>query len=225
MYSCGTGRPPRERIKAARKNLQAGRVGVALFSVERPLEDFTETAMQLLDFAKEHNFEPIQPAEWHRHLPPSVAAGLPLQDTAVFSVSDEHSDTAQFSERYRFSLEDCANTLVLRYSRDGLEHHAAVINLGSRRLDVNGAVKARLGAKRISFAKREVATELTAMEFGGITAFGLPKDMKILVDEEVMRRKFVVMGAGYRRTKILLDPNLLSALDNVEVAPLTVQEP
>jgi prolyl-tRNA editing enzyme YbaK/EbsC (Cys-tRNA(Pro) deacylase) len=180
--------------------------------------------MQLLDFAKEHNFDPIQPASWGMHLPNPVASALPSQDVAVFSVNDEHSDTAQFSERYRFSLDDCANTLILRYSRDGLEHHAAVINLGSRRLDVNGAVKALLGARRVSFAKREMATELTGMEFGGITAFGLPRDMRILVDEAVTRRTFVVMGAGFRRTKLLLDPNLLRALDNVEVASLTLQE-
>lgn len=180
--------------------------------------------MQLLDLAKKHNFDAIPRDQWPMHLPPSVASGLPAQDVAVFSVRDEHSDTAQFSERYSFSLDDCANTLILRFARDGIEHHAAVVNLGSRRLDVNGAVKALLAAKRVSFAKREVAAELTGMEFGGITAFGLPEGMKILVDEEVTKRKFVVMGAGYRRSKILLDPNFLRGLANTEVASLTLQQ-
>ena len=87
-----------------------------------------------------------------------------------------------------------------------------MVNLGSRRLDVNGAVKALLGARRLSFAAREVATELTGMQFGGITAFGLPEGMPLLVDAAVFERPLVVMGAGVRETKLLLSPALLKDL-------------
>ncbi|WP_132690191.1 YbaK/EbsC family protein, partial [Pseudomonas aeruginosa] len=145
----------------------------------------------------------------------------PSAELVVFRVADEHSDTAAFSARYGFGLEDCANTLVLRYKRDGAEGYAAVVNLGSRRLDVNGAVKALLGARRLSFAAREVATELTGMQFGGITAFGLPEGMPLLVDAAVFERPLVVMGAGVRETKLLLSPALLKDLPGVVVAELS----
>jgi prolyl-tRNA editing enzyme YbaK/EbsC (Cys-tRNA(Pro) deacylase) len=159
------------------------------------------------------------------YLPAKVLTCLPIQDVIVFVVDDDASDTARFSERYGFDLEDCANTIVLRYRRAGVEQHAAVVTLGSRRLDVNGAVKERLGAQRLSFAKREVATELTGMEFGGITAFGVPDDWTILVDSAVMDRQQVVMGAGVRLAKLLLPPTLLVQLPNVDVAPLTLETP
>jgi len=177
--------------------------------------------MSLIDHAKRYGFDAIPLEARAAHLPAAVAAGLPEEGTMVFAVDDAHSDTAAFSERFGFGLEDCANTIVIRFTKDQQERHVAVVTLGSRRLDVNGAVKAHLGAKRLSFAKREVATELTAMEFGGITAFGLPADMPVLVDAAVMARPFVVMGAGYRRTKLFLAPGVLRTLPRVEIAELS----
>jgi prolyl-tRNA editing enzyme YbaK/EbsC (Cys-tRNA(Pro) deacylase) len=178
--------------------------------------------MSLDEFAKQFRFDAIPAGEHRQHLPAAVAARLPEQDVIVFPVDDEHSDTASFSAQYGFSLDDCANTLVLKYTKEGVDQYAAVVGLGSRRLDVNGAVKDALGARRLSFARREVATELTGMEFGGITAFGLPDGMRILIDQAVMEREFVVMGAGYRRTKILLATSALAALADAQVAPLAL---
>ncbi|MDC7701886.1 YbaK/EbsC family protein [Vogesella indigofera] len=177
--------------------------------------------MNIRDFARQFQFQPLA-AELHpQHLPASVASQVQGQELIVFAVADEASDTEQFSARYGFGLEDCANTIVLRYKKDGVEQHAAVVTLGSRRLDVNGAVKSALGAQRLSFAKREVATALTGMEFGGITALGLPASMRILVDAAVMARRYVVVGAGVRHSKLLLSPALLAQLAQAEVAALT----
>jgi prolyl-tRNA editing enzyme YbaK/EbsC (Cys-tRNA(Pro) deacylase) len=67
-----------------------------------------------------------------------------------------------------------------------------------------------------------VATELTGMAFGGITALGLPAGLRILVDAAVMAREFIVMGAGVRETKLLLAPAVLQRLPGVEVAELTL---
>ena len=155
-------------------------------------------------------------------LPAGVRAALPPSGVAVFAVDDDASDTAAFSARYGFDLSDCANTIVLRFRQDGADRHAAIVSLGARRLDVNGAVKARLGARKVSFADRDAATALTGMEFGGITAFGLPAGWRILVDAAVMARDEVVMGAGVRTLKLLVPPRLLAGLPGVEVAGLTL---
>jgi prolyl-tRNA editing enzyme YbaK/EbsC (Cys-tRNA(Pro) deacylase) len=165
----------------------------------------------------------IVPPERHAlHLPEDVLKALPAGVT-VFTVPDDASDTATFSARFGFDLEDCANTIVLRYRQDGIDRYAGVVSLGSRRLDVNGAVRAHLGAKKVSFADRETATALTGMEFGGITAFGLPADWRVLVDAAVMGREEVVMGAGFRAAKLLLPPGMLKALPTVELAELTLR--
>ncbi len=136
--------------------------------------------MDLHTFITMHSHELVKqldviPAEQlSAHLPAHVVEQLPAQGVTVFAVSDDASDTAEFSARYGFGLEDCANTIVVRYKKEGAEHYAALVSLGSLRLDINGAVKAALGAQRLSFAKREAAVEHSGMEFGGITAFGLP---------------------------------------------------
>jgi prolyl-tRNA editing enzyme YbaK/EbsC (Cys-tRNA(Pro) deacylase) len=164
----------------------------------------------------------IPPEQLTARLPAHVVAHLPPGEVIVFAVTDDASDTAAFSERYGFGLEDCANTIVIKYKKEGGEHYAAIVTLGSLRLDINGAVKAHLGAKRLSFAAREVAVEHSGMEFGGITAFGVPEDWRILVDAAVMEREQVVMGAGVREAKLLLPPAVLRSLKNCEVAALTL---
>jgi prolyl-tRNA editing enzyme YbaK/EbsC (Cys-tRNA(Pro) deacylase) len=160
--------------------------------------------------------------QWNAHLPAHVVAQLPRNGVTVFAVTDDASDTAEFSARYGFGLEDCANTIVIRYKKEGAEHYAALVSLGSRRLDINGAVKAALGAQRLSFAKKEAAVEHSGMEFGGITAFGLPADWRILVDAAVMERAQIVMGAGVRAAKLLLAPDMLGRASRCEVASLTL---
>jgi len=179
------------------------------------------TIASIHEFAQRFRFDPIPIEQRRAHLPPAVACVLPDEELVVFSCLDEHSDTAAFCLRYCVEPQDCANTLILKYTANQGEHHAAVVTLGSRRLDINGAVKEKLGAKRLSLARREIATEITGMEFGGITAFALPAGMRILIDAQVMGRDFVVMGAGYRRTKILLSPSTLTRLPLAEVASLT----
>lgn len=164
----------------------------------------------------------IAPDQLSARLPAHVIEQLPAHGVTVFGVADDASDTAAFSARYGFGLEDCANTIVIRYKKAGAEHYAALVSLGSRRLDINGAVKSALGAQRLSFAKREQAVEHSAMEFGGITAFGLPDDWRILVDAAVFERAQIVMGAGVRSAKLLLAPDVLRAWPRCEVAALTV---
>ncbi|MFM0597620.1 MULTISPECIES: YbaK/EbsC family protein [Paraburkholderia] len=173
-----------------------------------------------------HELDPrldvIPSGQLQAHLPAHVVEQLPAEGVTVFAVSDDASDTAAFSARYGFGLEDCANTIVVRYKKDGGEHYAALVSLGSLRLDINGAVKAALGAQRLSFAKREAAVEHSGMEFGGITAFGLPDDWRVLVDAEVMARSQIVMGAGVRAAKLLLAPDVLRQWPRCEVAALTL---
>jgi prolyl-tRNA editing enzyme YbaK/EbsC (Cys-tRNA(Pro) deacylase) len=177
--------------------------------------------MALIDAARAHGFEDVAFETRLEHVPATVAADLPREGVIVFPVPDQYADTAAFCEHFKCSMDDSANTLILKFTKEGGEHYAAVVALGSRRLDVNGLVRRYLGAQRLTFAKRDVATEMTQMEFGGITAFGLPRTMRILVDEPVMQRAHVVMGAGFRRTKLFLAPALLQSLPLVEVAQLS----
>ena len=88
--------------------------------------------------------------------------------------------------------------------------------LATHRLDVNRAVRGRLGRK-CSFAAPEETRQLTGHEIGGVTVFGLPPGLPIWVDAAVMTRVRIVLGGGSRRWKVIAPPSILLGLPGVEV--------
>jgi prolyl-tRNA editing enzyme YbaK/EbsC (Cys-tRNA(Pro) deacylase) len=128
----------------------------------------------------------------------------------------ELADTAAFCEAYGYELQDSANTIVVVGKSDPRTYVACVV-LASNRLDVNGAVRKKLGVKRASFADAATTAEITGMAIGGVTVVGLPDDLPIWVDSKVMGRKRIVLGGGSRSCKVLAPPAVLRELRNVEV--------
>ena len=143
-----------------------------------------------------------------------VLAGL--GDYELFPCDPALADTAQFCAAYGFELEESANTIVV-VGKSEPRVYAACIVLAPHRLDVNRTVKARLGTRKASFAAADETRELTGMEIGGVTPFGLPADLPIWVDSAVMARPKVVLGGGSRSWKVIADPAILLALPSVEV--------
>jgi prolyl-tRNA editing enzyme YbaK/EbsC (Cys-tRNA(Pro) deacylase) len=151
-----------------------------------------------------------------------VASSLPPHGVRGFLVTDDASDTAASAAKYGIDLGDCANTIVVRYRKDAAVHYAAAVILGSNRIDVNGSLKAALGAQRISFADREHVIATTGMEYGGVTAFGLPDNWSVVIDTSVMERAEIVMGAGVRAAKFVLEPVVLLGLPHVRVVSISI---
>src|SRR5262245_14400830 len=126
------------------------------------------------------------------------------------------ADTAAFCAAYGYELEDSANTIVIVGKSEPRTYVACVV-LANARLDVNGAVRKRLGVKRASFADAATTREITGMDIGGVTVVGLPDDLPVWVDGQVMRRERIILGGGSRSCKVLAPPTLLHRLPNVEV--------
>jgi prolyl-tRNA editing enzyme YbaK/EbsC (Cys-tRNA(Pro) deacylase) len=126
------------------------------------------------------------------------------------------ADTAAFCAAYGIVLEDSANTIVVAAKEDPPRYVACVV-LATHRLDVNGAVRKRLGARKVSFAPADVTAEVTGMVMGGVTPFGLPADIPVWVDAAVVERDRIVTGGGSRAMKLLHPPATLTALAPVEV--------
>jgi len=141
----------------------------------------------------------------------------------LFPCDPELADTAAFCAAYGFAPEDSANTILV-VGKSTPPKYAACVVLATTRLDVNRAVKQRLGV-RASFAAAEDTRALTGMEIGGVTVFGLPPDLPIWVDSRVMARERIVLGGGSRSCKVLAAPDILRALPNVEVVDGLATEP
>lgn len=126
------------------------------------------------------------------------------------------ADTARFCEAYGIDPADSANTILIASKRPPGPVAATVV-LATHRLDVNRAVRDAMGVSKVSFAPPDQTFQLTGMTLGGVTAFGLPEDMPVLIDATVMTRENIVMGGGNRFSKLRLAPTELVKLPTARV--------
>lgn len=154
-------------------------------------------------------------------LAPSVVAALSALDGAgdvgVAEIDPSLADTASFCSHYGVRPDESANCVVVAARREGATSHAACVVLATTRADVNGLVRRRLSARKVSFAPMEDAVAETGMEYGGITPVGLPHGWPVLVDALVVSRPRVVVGSGLRTSKLLLPGSFLASLPLAEV--------
>jgi prolyl-tRNA editing enzyme YbaK/EbsC (Cys-tRNA(Pro) deacylase) len=134
----------------------------------------------------------------------------------LFPCDPALADTTAFCAAYGFSPDESANTIVV-VGKAQPRVYAACVVLAPDRLDVNRTVRARLGTRKASFAGADETRELTGMEIGGVTPFGLPADVPVWVDAAVLERPRIVLGGGSRSWKVIAPPGILLALPNVEV--------
>ncbi|MFD7811400.1 YbaK/EbsC family protein [Streptomyces sp. NPDC059785] len=146
------------------------------------------------------------------------SGGVPADRILHVDTEPEWADTAVFLEHYgRELLDRSANCVVVAGKRGGETTLAACVVLSATRVDVNGAVRRRLGARKASFAPMDTATGETGMEYGGITPIGLPGHWPVLVDSAVVDLPYVLLGSGRRRGKLLVPGKALAELPNAEV--------
>jgi prolyl-tRNA editing enzyme YbaK/EbsC (Cys-tRNA(Pro) deacylase) len=152
-----------------------------------------------------------------------VALALKALDPAdaalvgVAEIDPGLADTAQFCAAYSSPLDRSANCVVVAGRRGEDTRYAACLVLATTRADVNGLVRKRLNARKASFAPMDDAVALTGMEYGGITAVGLPEDWPLLVDAAVAAAPAVVIGSGIRGSKLALPGELAARLPGAEV--------
>jgi prolyl-tRNA editing enzyme YbaK/EbsC (Cys-tRNA(Pro) deacylase) len=141
------------------------------------------------------------------------ATGQPFE---IVACDPDLADTAAFCEAYGYGPDQSANAIVVVGKGDPRIYVCCLV-LASTRLDVNGAVRKRLGRKKASFASADETAELTGMQIGGVTPYGLPADLPIWIDGAIMNVPDVIVGGGSRDRKLLVPPASLAALPNAEI--------
>lgn len=136
---------------------------------------------------------------------------------SVAPVDPELSDTAAFCAAYDVPTSASANCVVVTGRRDGEQRWAAAVVLATTRADVNGVVRRRMDVRKVSFASIADAVEVTGMEYGGITPFGLPVGWLVLIDRRVADAGRVIVGSGIRASKVLVTGADLALLPGAEI--------
>jgi prolyl-tRNA editing enzyme YbaK/EbsC (Cys-tRNA(Pro) deacylase) len=126
------------------------------------------------------------------------------------------ADTAAFVAAYGIPAERSANTIVVA-SKGAEPTYVACIVLATTSLNVNTVVRREMGVRKASFASAEPVRELTGMEIGGVTPFGLPDAMAVLVHPQVMVPDWIILGGGNRSSKLRLAPSVMTRLPSVRV--------
>ena len=149
---------------------------------------------------------------------PMVAAALTALgiEHEIVPCDPNFADTAEFCSKYGYPMETSANTIIVASTR-GAKVHCACLVQASKRLDVNHTVKGLMGVSRASFATAAETKDLTGMEIGGVTVFGLPKDIPLYVDAAMMDQPYLIVGAGSRAAKVRLVPAEFAKIPNCTV--------
>lgn len=145
-------------------------------------------------------------------------------DFELFACDPALADTAAFCAAYGFAPQDSANTILVIGKSDPPRYAACVV-LAPNRLDVNRVVRDRLGTRKASFAASDSTREITGMEIGGVTVFGLPETLPIWIDARVMARERVVVGGGSRWWKVILAPSDLLRIPGASVVEGLATDP
>lgn len=141
--------------------------------------------------------------------------GVPYE---LMQIDPAFADTAACCEKYALPLDSAGNTIIVASKKEPRKFGACVVK-ATRRLDVNHAVRALLGASKVSFASADETKELTGMMIGGVTVFALPPDLPIYVDDKLMAREWVILGSGSRSSKIKIAPEVFRRLPNATIVP------
>tara|TARA_B100000941_G_scaffold67694_1_gene45345 strand:+ start:435 stop:911 length:477 start_codon:yes stop_codon:yes gene_type:complete len=143
-----------------------------------------------------------------------------LDKLEVFECEDKFSDTQSFCDHYGYKIEDSCNAILIK-SKKPEEFYTLFCVLGSTRLDVNHKAKSLMGARKVSFASKEEAEEITSQIYGGISPLGLVPEIKIFIDKQVLTREKIFIGAGNRVSKFFLKPESLVELTQGRIEDLT----
>jgi prolyl-tRNA editing enzyme YbaK/EbsC (Cys-tRNA(Pro) deacylase) len=137
-----------------------------------------------------------------------------VNEILVAPINPEFADSAKFCDHYQVDPKLGANCVIVEAVRGDKRTLAACLIPVSCKADLNKTARKTLNARRVSFAPLQEVLELTKMEYGGVTPIGLPADWPILIDSQLINVDRLIIGGGYRRSKVSIPGKMLNELPN-----------
>ncbi|MEO6260124.1 MAG: YbaK/EbsC family protein [Thermoanaerobaculia bacterium] len=139
----------------------------------------------------------------------------------VLACDPELADTDAFCSSYDIPRDHAANTIIVVGKGDPRRYFGCLV-LATTKIDANHRLSALVGIRRLSFAAADETRELSGQAIGGVTVFGLPDSIPLIIDSAVMDRQWVIVGGGNRSSKIRVAPGELLKIPGARVAEIAV---
>lgn len=138
------------------------------------------------------------------------ARGVPFREFRhpgpVYSLEQAAEERGQRTEQV-------VRSLLFRLAQD---EYVMVLVAGPRQVDWK-ALRRHLGQSRLTTATADEVRAVTGYEIGAVSPFGLPRPMRVLLDESVTHEAELSIGSGERGVTVILSTaDLLRALGDVE---------
>jgi Cys-tRNA(Pro) deacylase len=147
---------------------------------------------------------------------PPVAAALTAQGIPhrVFRHAGPVRSLEQAAQERDQTPDQVIRSLLFRLGEDDF---AMVLMAGPAQVDWR-ALRRYLGQSRLTTATEEEVLSVTGYPIGAVAPFGLPRPVRVLVDESVLAQDAVSLGSGVRGVAVILSTaDLRRALGDVEV--------
>lgn len=131
---------------------------------------------------------------------------------------DAITNADDFSQALGYEIGRITKTLFVR-AHDGREFAALVCSM-DRRIDFKAAARV-LCLKRIETASQAELEAKINYPRNGVSPVGLPRDIRVLIDEGLGQYPTVLIGGGETAIEIEIAPKELARICECEIVPIT----
>jgi Cys-tRNA(Pro)/Cys-tRNA(Cys) deacylase len=128
---------------------------------------------------------------------------------------DHQKKGAEFAaQTVGFPLEQTIKTLVVEL---GENQYGLALLPGNRQLSLKKLAKV-LAIKKASMAEEKIAEKVTGYLVGGISPFGTKKQLPVVMEEDLISFRQVMINAGQRGLMLKMNPMVISQILNCTIA-------
>ncbi|HUI87399.1 MAG TPA: YbaK/EbsC family protein [Anaerolineales bacterium] len=155
------------------------------------------------------------------HSPPVSLAldelGVPH---TVFRHPGQVNSLEQAAQERHQHVEQVVRSILFRLSAD---EYLMVLAAGPGQISWK-ALRRYLGQSRLTLAREEEVWAVTGYRIGTVAPFGMPRPIRILIEERVLKEDEISIGSGMRNVGVILkSADLRRALSNAEVVSLAAE--
>jgi len=151
--------------------------------------------------------------------PPPVSLALDKLGITytVFHHSGQVNSLEQAAQERNQRLGQVIRSILFRLSGD---EYLMVLVAGPKQISWK-ALRKHVGQSRLTMASEDEVLAVTGYHIGTVSPFGLPRPLRILIDESVLKEDEISIGSGMRGVAVIMkSADLRRALNDAEIVSL-----